>query len=195
MRGQKSPEIPWEQVFPMAPPNMSQAEDNDAFLELLAQPGSQLFAYIYALVQNLHDADDLFQKTSVVLWKKFDGFEPGSDFMAWACRTAKFEVCNYVRTRRRDRCLFSDALLEQLAVSQRDRSGHLRQRRTALEKCLDKLSEKDRRMVDLCYFGEGNIKQAAAQLERPVGSVYDSLSRVRRALRECVQQTLAAEGH
>jgi RNA polymerase sigma-70 factor (ECF subfamily) len=91
--------------------------------------------------------------------------------------------------------LFSDALLEQLAVSQRDRSGHLRQRRTALEKCLDKLSEKDRRMVDLCYFGEGNIKQAAAQLERPVGSVYDSLSRVRRALRECVQQTLAAEGH
>jgi RNA polymerase sigma-70 factor (ECF subfamily) len=177
----------------MALRKVTEADGNDAFLDLLTRHSSQLFAYIYALVRNLHDADDLFQKTSVVLWKKFDDFELGSDFMAWACRTAKFEVSNYVRARRRDRHLFSDALMEQLAASQRDRSEHLQQRRAALEQCLNKLSGTDRRLIDLCYRGEGNIKHAAAQLERPVGSVYDSLSRVRQVLRECVLRTLAAD--
>ena len=36
---------------------------------------TQLFGYIYSLVRDLDDADDLFQQTSLVLWDKFDQFD------------------------------------------------------------------------------------------------------------------------
>jgi RNA polymerase sigma-70 factor (ECF subfamily) len=168
--------------------------ENEAFLELLTRHSSQLFAYIYALVQNLHDAEDLYQKTSIVLWRKFAEFESGTDFVAWACRTARLEVFNYIRIRRRDRHLFSESFLAELADDQVDRSEHLESRKSALEQCLEKLPEKDRRLIDVCYGGDGSIKQAAQRLGRPVGSVYDSLSRIRRVLFECVRRTLAMEG-
>ena len=41
----------------------------------LARHQSQLFGYIYSLVRDLDDADDLFQQTSLVLWDKFDQFD------------------------------------------------------------------------------------------------------------------------
>ncbi|MEK6236931.1 MAG: sigma-70 family RNA polymerase sigma factor [Planctomycetales bacterium] len=122
----------------MTEPEIRDPERNDVFLELLARHRGQLFGYIYALVQNLHDADELFQKTTIVLWKKFGEFQPESDFMAWACRAAKLEMCNYVRSRGRDRHVFSDALLEQLAESQRDRSEHMQQRSAALDSRLSR---------------------------------------------------------
>ena len=42
----------------------------------LRQHQTQLFGYIYSLVRDLDDADDLFQQTSLVLWDKFDQFDP-----------------------------------------------------------------------------------------------------------------------
>ena len=42
---------------------------------LLRQHQTQLFGYIYSLVRDLDDADDLFQQTSLVLWDKFDQFD------------------------------------------------------------------------------------------------------------------------
>ena len=41
------------------------------FAELLRHHQTQLFGYIYSLVRDLDDADDLFQQTSLVLWDKF----------------------------------------------------------------------------------------------------------------------------
>ena len=47
------------------------------FAELLRQHQSQLFGYIHSLLRNLSDADDLFQQTTLILWKKFGEFERG----------------------------------------------------------------------------------------------------------------------
>jgi RNA polymerase sigma-70 factor (ECF subfamily) len=43
------------------------------FAELLRRHQTQLFGFIYSLLRDLDDADDLFQQTSLVLWDKFDG--------------------------------------------------------------------------------------------------------------------------
>ena len=62
---------------------MSKQEQHDLFCELLTLHQGQLHGYILALVGNRADADDLFQSTSMVLWRKFDTFQPGSSFLAW----------------------------------------------------------------------------------------------------------------
>src|SRR6266404_5220948 len=80
------------------------------FAARLRDHQTQLFGYIYSLVRNLDDADDLFQQTSLVLWDKFDHFDPGKSFIAWACGVARFEVSNFLRSRSRQRLHFSDEL-------------------------------------------------------------------------------------
>ena len=65
------------------------------FAELLRRNQTQLFGYIYSLVRDLDDADDLFQQTSLVLWDKYEQFDPTRSFVGWACGVARYEVLNF----------------------------------------------------------------------------------------------------
>jgi len=171
-----------------------QNERHEEFMELLAQHQSQLFGYIFALVQNLADAEDLYQQTSIVLWQKFDTFQTGTDFVSWSCQTAQFQVLNFLRVKRRSRVCFSDDLVETFAVSQHDRSEVSAARRTALRYCVEKLKAADRQLIDLCYGGAKTIKAAAEVLGRSADGVYKSLNRIRAALAQCINQELSKEG-
>jgi RNA polymerase sigma-70 factor (ECF subfamily) len=154
-----------------------------------------VFGYILALVHNLTDADDLFQRTCLVMWRKFEDFDEGSNFVRWACAVARLEVLDFLRARRRKPLLLSEDLQHQLAMVQAEASAELvADRQAALAACLEKLSSVDRRMVEMCYGGNGTIEQAAANLGRSKHSIYNSLRRIRTALLECVRRTFAREG-
>jgi RNA polymerase sigma factor (sigma-70 family) len=56
----------------------------DLFADLMNRHQSELYAYIYAVVRNREDTDDLYQSVCLVLWSKFESFRPGSNFFAWA---------------------------------------------------------------------------------------------------------------
>jgi RNA polymerase sigma-70 factor (ECF subfamily) len=94
-------------------------EQHDMFCELLTLHQGQLHGYILALLGNRADADDLFQATSLVLWRKFDTFQPGTSFFAWARRTAEFEVLNFVKRQDRSHFVsFREELLDALAATE-----------------------------------------------------------------------------
>ena len=71
---------------------MNEQDRHNLFSELIARHQSELYAYIFAIVRNWEDADDLFQSVCLVLWRKFESFRPGSSFFSWARQTAKIEV-------------------------------------------------------------------------------------------------------
>src|SRR5262245_57502343 len=85
-------------------------EKTAEFASLLERHQTQLFSYIYSLVRDLNDADDLFQQTSLILWDKFDQFDGEKSFIAWSCGVARYEVLNFLRSRSRQRLYFSDEL-------------------------------------------------------------------------------------
>jgi RNA polymerase sigma-70 factor, ECF subfamily len=60
----------------------------DEFVELLQRSTGQILAYLNAILLNFNDAEDVFQESCVVLWQKFDEFESGTNFLAWALRIA-----------------------------------------------------------------------------------------------------------
>jgi len=47
----------------------------------------------------------------------------------------------------------------------------------------------------LGYGESGTFREIAERIGRPVGSVYDSLCRIRRDLYTCIQRKLANEGY
>jgi RNA polymerase sigma-70 factor (ECF subfamily) len=165
------------------------------FIGLFAQHHSNLLAYLYRLVHDRHDADDLFQRTSIVLWSKFDSFEPGSNFLAWAKRIAYLQVCNFLRTSGRDRLRFSDAVLAKLADEPTTPTEESQRRLDALSKCMKELGRSSRDMVQQAYSGEQTVKQLAGALGLAAQTVYNRLGRIRKQLFECVAHKLAiAEG-
>ena len=156
---------------------------------------ARIFGYIYSLVRNLDDADDVFQQTSLVLWDKYNQFDATRDFTSWACGVARFEVLNFIRSRGRDRLYFSDDLtlsLIEAHVSLEDE--RLEDRRDALSVCLKKLRGRDARLLEACYAQTTRIPEVASAWGRSTHSIHNSLRRIRRALFECVERTLAQEG-
>jgi RNA polymerase sigma-70 factor, ECF subfamily len=71
------------------------------FSELFREHFRQIFGYIYTLLRNCTEAEDVAQLTSLALWKKFDEYRLGTSFIAWACRVARFEALAFLRQQRR----------------------------------------------------------------------------------------------
>jgi RNA polymerase sigma-70 factor, ECF subfamily len=164
------------------------ADRHTEFVRLLTQYSSRIFGFVLALCVNRSDAEDLFQNTSVLLWEKFDNYTPGTNFLAWACRTAYFEVLHHRRKARRVMTL-SDAAWESLAadalqVNERPDDHHER-----LAICLDKLSTGDRELLEQKYFSQRSVADIAERCSRSVHSIYRSLSRIHSTLLQCMRRT------
>ncbi|MEM7394113.1 MAG: sigma-70 family RNA polymerase sigma factor [Verrucomicrobiota bacterium] len=168
--------------------------DYESFVRLLAEHESAIFGYILSLLPNWSDAQDVYQETSVVLWRKFSGFDPESSFAAWACTTARFKALNRMKKAGRDRHVFSDELLEYIADEGIEALDRLEAERKALHQCLQSLSKTDRDMVEGCYDPGATMKQFAESIGRTPNSVYKWLNRVREGLLDCIERRLTAEG-
>jgi RNA polymerase sigma-70 factor, ECF subfamily len=162
----------------------------ERFVQLYARARENLFAYIFTLLPHWSDAEDVFQQTSLVLWRKFGEFEPGSNFLAWACRVAFFEVRNFQRVASRDRLRFSDSLLEQLAVERVISPDSVSRKRELLLDCIAKLSDDQRALLIGTYEDDKTIRQLADELDRAPQTLYNRLNLIRRALFECVEAAM-----
>jgi RNA polymerase sigma-70 factor (ECF subfamily) len=155
---------------------------------------SRLYGYIHSLARDLSDADDLFQQTALILWKKFDEFDRQRCFFSWACGVARLEVINFLRSRGRRRLYFSDDLnLMMIEAHAEITDEEWTERREALAKCVAKLRERDQELLMECYQEDGGVNQAAHRRERSPQSVHNSLRRIRRALYVCISHTISRE--
>ena len=174
--------------------SMSDETANERFLELLTENHYKVFGYLYALVCHREDAEDLMQQTVIKMWENFDQFTPGTNFSAWACKIAKNCALNYFQSRNR-KTIFSSSMMELLAERQAATDDGLREsRRVALRGCLGKLSDQDRDLITKCYSLDKTIRVIADELQRPAAGVYNSVSRIRKALFNCIESTIAREG-
>jgi RNA polymerase sigma-70 factor, ECF subfamily len=175
---------------------MPDFHSHDAFVELLTQYRSQLFGYIYALVRRLDDAEDLYQETALTMWMKFQEYQPGTNFLGWACTVARYRTANFLKSERRKRRYFGQALQEELAALQASVHADGQDlKQEALVDCMKKLSAADCELLKLCYGSRQSFRQVAEQLGRSPQSIYDSLSRIRHALLECIERTIARDEH
>ena len=90
-------------------------EQIEQFVQQLTACQTMLYAYILMLLPSHDDADDVLQETNLVLWRKADEFVDGTEFGAWACRVAHFQVRAWLRDAQRDRHVFDPELLGSLA--------------------------------------------------------------------------------
>lgn len=170
---------------------MPQIEPGD-FIRLLSQFQPALYAYVLTLTANRADAEDIVQEASTVMWRKLAGFEPGTNFRAWAFRIAYFEtLAHRKRLQRKPLLPLDDLTLERLAEESEDGLEHFEERALALKVCIGKLTGSDQRILRDFYHDERGLREIGATLGRSPGALKQVLLRIRRALKICIERQIA----
>lgn len=170
----------------------SRSPEYTRFVRHLALHQSQLYGYILGLVHNTDDANDIFQSTCLVLWRKFDQFRENSSFISWSSTVAQYEALNFLRANRTPRMKFSDKLVRKLTESlPKEAPAVAEAEELALEACLEKLPDSDRILLNQFYRENESAIEIAEKLNRSRQSITNSLRRIRRTLFECISRKLA----
>lgn len=165
--------------------------DEERFMKLFLASEHRLRGFILTMVPRLSDAEDILQDALMVMWRKFDDFEPDTDFVAWGISVARFQVFNYRRRERARRVLYCDELIARLEEATQTHALTRDARIDALESCMSRLPEKDRELIRLRYFdfAKVTVKEVSSQLDRRVDAVYKALNRIHDRLLFCIRHT------
>ena len=144
------------------------------------------------MISNRDDADEVFQQTSLILWKKWEQFDQSREFLSWACGIAHNEVRNFLRRHKHNRVYLSEMLMDEVAQTRLKSQQQLEDRRRSLAECLEQLKTPQRDLIEECYSGKNTIKEVAQRLGMTPPALYMKLKRIRQILFECINRSLTA---
>lgn len=165
----------------------------EEFVRLFVAHEPRLRGFVRSLLPTWTDVDEVMQETSLVAWRKFDRFERGTNFMAWAATIARFETLDHLRRRGREQLVFSEAVFDALTVEAEREADVLERERGALDRCLAKLEEAQRELLLLSYQPGARFHEVAARAGRSVQGHYKTLQRLRARLLDCIRDQLKEE--
>src|ERR1700733_10686536 len=128
-------------------PTPSGLDRSKQLMRLMTQHQRRIFGYIYTLVPDRHDAEDILQETSVVICEKFEQFQAGTYFVAWSCQIAYWEVRRSRQKFARAKVVFNQEVVDAVAQTATEMIPEVSARHEALGQCLQKLHARDRELV------------------------------------------------
>ena len=166
------------------------SDNHKLFLKLILEHQPKIYAYILTLVPGYSDADDVLQDSFEIMWRRFDQFEPGTNFLAWALKCTHFEILSFRKKKARLReLIFDSETFEQMLPVLNDELQRADYRRDALENCLDKLNKDHREIIKLRYNMDLRPKEISLRMGYTVANIYKLISRIHRKLLACIEQT------
>jgi RNA polymerase sigma-70 factor (ECF subfamily) len=143
--------------------------------------------------------DDVVQETALECWKKFADFAPASpehatdQFIRWACVIARYKALSWQRDRGRDRLVFRKDVIKLLAKSALENVADYDREQNAVECCLQKLEDDQRRLVLSVHQPGESIARIAEATGTNARRLYHQVNSLRKQLLECVRLRLRTE--
>jgi len=165
---------------------------------LVREHQAELYRYLCYLGASAHAAEDLVQETFLAAYRieKYPDASDPRGCSAWLRAIARNMFLRYCRRKKRNLEFASGSYLEQAdAVWQSEflREGDGFDYVEALRECLDRLSDRQRRVLELRYAQRKSRVEMARMLAMTENGVKSLLRRLRSALGDCVEHRLAEE--
>ena len=171
---------------------MNESNSNgERYSRLLVANQRRIYGFILAPVHDRNHADDLQQEVAAVLWKKFDQYQDGTDFAAWAMRVARLCVYEWRRKQSKLPLPLNDTTFEMLSEDAIAMSCEYDDRVSALRDCLEKMSDRHRQMLSARYHEGESVRSIAERFGRTRRAIYKSLEKIHTSLASCIRRTLA----
>jgi RNA polymerase sigma-70 factor (ECF subfamily) len=168
-------------------------ERSNMLVRLLTQHHQALLRYVYALIGNAEDANDVLQETSVALFQKLDQFDDSRPFLPWAYRFAYFEVLKW-RENSANQPLALDNDVVELISKDRERGDVLLRRRAdLLPECFRLLPSRDLMAIRARYYEKMNADLLCQKLGLSRRTLFRELERIRKSLMNCIESKLRTE--
>lgn len=161
------------------------------FVSLIMQYQRLIHAYILYQVPNSYDAEDILQETLTEMFKKFEAKGEVDNFLAWGLTIARFKIMGFFRDKRREKMVFDSSLVELLEHESQTHAESFIQEREALKTCMKKLSNREKRLLELRHVRDQSYRRIAAQFNVSMQAIYKSVSRIHARLFRCVSLSLA----
>ncbi|MBN1669429.1 MAG: sigma-70 family RNA polymerase sigma factor [Kiritimatiellae bacterium] len=170
-------------------------ENEDLMMKRAMELQPVLMAYVTGMVGNLDVAEDVVQNGLIRIWSKREVFTPGKSFRSWCFEICRRTALEWIRAQKRAPIALDEETISALADDHAacEQAAPELFSLEALRRCLAKLSDRTRELLDLKYAGNLDCGQIAARFGRPVESVYVTLSRTRAQLRDCILKQRAME--
>ncbi len=175
------------------------AGDRERFAELVRRYQTRLVNYLFRMVRNADDAQDLAQEVFVRVYQALDRFDPQYRFSTWLFRVGQNAAIDQIRRRRFRMVPIGRTGTEredggrELELPANDPSAldglEARERDAAVRVAIDGLPWEYRELIVLRHYGELAYDEIAQLKGMPLGTVKNKLFRARQMLKV----TLGAE--
>ena len=173
----------------------SPESNNELFVGLITANYDHLRRYIYTLLPHEEDSKDVLQEVCLALSRKFHEYDRSRPFLPWACRFAYLKVLKFYEQQRPRRMpQLPVEVLELLARERESEEPALAERLAALDRCLEKLTAPDRRLIQARYIDRIPADEIAGLFTQSRRTMFRNLERVRRLLFECVDRSVVLGG-
>ena len=158
------------------------------FAELWLDAQHALGGFVCVHTQDQAMADDIVQEVARQATANFDQYDQSRPFIAWLIGIARQRIAEVYRTRGRRPIVFSSEIIDSITEAYVDIQPEVDDRLDALRACMEQLSERHRRVIDLRYSRQLSQDDIAARVGSNGRAINAMLFRIRTALRDCVNK-------
>lgn len=166
--------------------------DKNLFTALVREHADMLLTFIRATIHDSATVDDIFQETMLVVWRRFNDYDPSRPLAKWLRGIAHKLILAHFRSLKKRPLYCEDTVLqildERLSHIDRQPGDTWKDKVTALEGCIDHLPSALKQCIQLFYRDECRTEDIAAAVSASREAVKKRLQRARALLVECLQR-------
>lgn len=174
---------------------MSESQESIRLREELAERWVKaqptVAAFVFSMVHRFDAAEDIVQQVAMEAARRFEDYDRSKPFVAWLLQIARSRSVDYFRRVGRDPHQFSSELVDDLAEAYAYIDGHDQWQLDALNDCVAQLTPKSQQMLEMCYGRSMKPREIAEELGTAATVVRTTLSRIRKTLRQCIEEHAA----
>lgn len=163
----------------------------ERYAELIERYQGKLFAYLYRLIGNRDEAEDLLQDVFIKAYKNLHSYDVSRKFSSWIYRIAHNEAVNYIKRKSLKRFISwedisstKDKLVSQSTEDGADDAWIRKEAIKEVDDAIDRLPIKYKQVLLLRYFSDKSYEEIGEILGKPVNTVGTLINRAKKNLAE-----------
>lgn len=159
--------------------------DQGAFQRLYARHGVRIFRFLMRLVQNKATAEEFVNEVFMEIWQHAGRYEGRSSPTTWMMAIAHNKAVSGLR-KRREATGVDEAAMAEVADLDDDpeQTTQKKDKGRIMRTCIERLSPDHREILDLVYYQEMSVGEAAEVLGIPENTVKTRMFYARKKLSE-----------
>ena len=142
-------------------------------------------AYVYSIVRNQVETDDILQDAYIKMIEKKDQYDNTKNIKAWTMGFIRLQILKWRQGKAREKLIFSEDVIDAIdeTIITEKTYNELEDRLEKMEEALPKLTKDSYNILRMKYFENKKNVEIAEHLGKSIAAVEMSLTRARRELK------------